>query len=341
MESVLQVKGLSKYFGRKKVVDNIDMEVYAGEVLGFLGPNGAGKTTAIKMIMGFLANDGGSIYINGYNVKTHYEEAMAHVGGIVENPDMYKYFSGMMNLQMYARTHEGIDEARIMETVKLVGLENRINEKVKKYSLGMKQRLGLAQALLHKPRLLILDEPTNGLDPAGIKELRNILTRFAHEENAAVLVSSHQLAEMQLMCDRVAIISEGRILSEKTASELYEDSQELPSFLFTVQDAALAERVVSAQFGIGEDTGEETTENGEVPANAEPGLTEPDEKKLPVRAEKTDDSQTVRIYAERERVPEIIALLAGAGVLIYEIRKEERSLEDAFIRITGGGNTVA
>lgn len=328
MECVLKVDGLSKSFGRKKVVDDIHMEVYAGEVLGFLGPNGAGKTTAIKMILGFLACDSGTIEIGGLDVRKHYEEAMAQVGGIVENPDMYKYFSGRMNLEMYARTHENVSEERIREVISLVGLENRIGEKVKKYSLGMKQRLGLAQALLHRPRLLILDEPTNGLDPAGIRELRNILTRFAHEENAAVLISSHQLAEMQLMCDRVAIISAGRILYEKAASELYQTSQELPSYLITVGagEAEKAAAVCSDHLSASDTKKEETeAQEGLAPAS---------------RAEAADPA-SVRVFVTQEQIPEIIALLVQSGISLYEVRKEERSLEDAFLNITGGGNTVA
>ncbi len=304
MENVLKVRGLSKYFGKRKVVDNIDLNVYAGEVLGFLGPNGAGKTTAIKMIMGFLSNDGGEIEICGYNVKKNYEEAMALVGGIVENPDMYKQFSGRMNLDMYARAHGGISETRIKEIIQMVSLENRINDKVKKYSLGMKQRLGLAQALIHKPKLLILDEPTNGLDPAGIKELRDILKKFAHEENAAVLVSSHQLAEMQLMCDRVAIISNGKILCEKNIDELGREDGMRPLYKFTVDNVSLALEIL----------GESAEADGE---------------------------ETVLLRTEKEGVPSAVAELSKAGVGIYEITKEENSLEDAFIEITGGVSYIA
>ena len=303
MEAMLKVRGLSKYFGNKKIVDNIDLNVCAGEVMGFLGPNGAGKTTVIKMIMGFLSTDGGDIEICGYNVKKNYEDAMALVGGIVENPDMYKHFSGRLNLDMYARTHGGISETRIKEIIQLVGLQNRINDKVKKYSLGMKQRLGLAMALVHKPRLLILDEPTNGLDPAGIKELRDILKKIAHEENVAVLVSSHQLAEMQLMCDRVTIISNGKIICENNVDEIGKEEGKEPCYIIRVNDSSLAAEII----------GERAT---------------------------VSDNETIRINVRKEEISTIISSLATAGVAIFEVKQEESSLEDAYMEITKGVSTI-
>jgi len=304
MESILKVRGLSKYFGRRKVVDNIDLDVYAGEVLGFLGPNGAGKTTAIKTILGFLSNDGGSVSVCGYDLKKDYEKAMACVGGIVENPDMYKQFSGRLNLEMYARTHGNITGEQIDRVVSLVKLENRINDKVKKYSLGMKQRLGLAQAILHRPKLLLLDEPTNGLDPAGIKELRDILKRLAHEENAAVLVSSHQLAEMQLMCDRVVIISEGKILCEKTIEELSRGDSVLPTYKIFVNEPEKASEILADNEALAGDG-------------------------------------CVELKLNRDELPSVVESLVTGGVLVYEINREESSLEDAFIKITGGGAQIA
>ena len=151
-------------------------------------------------------------FINGINTKKNYEAAMASIGGIVENPEMYKNLSGRTNLEMYARLHGKVDRKRIDELVEFVGMSARIDDKVKTYSLGMKQRVGVAQALIHNPGVLILDEPTNGLDPTGIKELRDILSYLAHEQGTAVIVSSHQLAEMALMCDRVGVISNGTLL---------------------------------------------------------------------------------------------------------------------------------
>ncbi|MCL2204174.1 MAG: ATP-binding cassette domain-containing protein [Defluviitaleaceae bacterium] len=219
MNAVLKTMGLNKYFGKRKVVDDIHLEVYAGEIFGLLGPNGAGKTTLIKMILGLLRQSSGEIFINGINTLHDFEAAMAGIGGIVENPEMYSYLSGLANLKQYQRLREGITNERVTEVVRLVGLEKRVKEKVKRYSLGMKQRLGLAQAILHRPRVLILDEPTNGLDPAGIKELRDMLKALAHTEQVGVFVSSHLLAEMQLMCDRVGIISNGKLVDVRPVAD--------------------------------------------------------------------------------------------------------------------------
>ena len=207
---VLQIENLSKSYGKRRIIDNLSLEVEAGQVYGFLGVNGAGKTTTIKMILGLIKMDEGKIYINGIDAATKHSEAMERVGGIVESPDLYDYLSGLDNLRLFARIRK-VDKERINEVVKLVGLEERIKDKVKDYSLGMKQRLGIAVSILHKPNLLILDEPTNGLDPEGIKELRTFLKDLAHKENVAIFVSSHLLSEMQLMCDKVAFIHNGKI----------------------------------------------------------------------------------------------------------------------------------
>lgn len=308
METVLKLSDIEKSFGRKKIIDNISFEVYSGEVFGFLGPNGAGKTTTIKMIMGFLSRDSGEIFINGFNVRKDYEKAMSYIGGIVENPEMYKDLSGLTNLRMYARLHDGVTKERIDEVVTLVGMENRIGEKVKKYSLGMKQRCGLAQALLHKPRLLILDEPTNGLDPAGIKELRDILKKLAHEENVAVFVSSHLMSEMELMCDRVAIIDNGRILGVKKVADLLTQSSEKSMYRFTLEPAERASELLSPKYG---------------------GLI------------KNTAQGYIDLEVERDGVPDINSMLAAGGIKIYGINKIETSLEDAFMKITGGGNHIA
>lgn len=208
---VLEIKNITKKYGRKKVVDNLSLKAEEGQVYGFLGPNGAGKTTTIKMIVGLTSVDSGNILINNYDIKKNYKEAMQSVGAIVENPDLYDYLTGMENIKIFARIHN-VGKERIEEVIKLVGLKDRINDKVSKYSLGMKQRLGLAVVLLHEPKLLILDEPTNGLDPAGIKELRILLKELAHKKKVAVFVSSHLLSEMQLMCDKIAIINKGKIV---------------------------------------------------------------------------------------------------------------------------------
>ena len=214
MEAVLRVKNLNKSFGSRPVIRDVSFDVYSGEIFGFLGPNGAGKTTTIKMILGFLFPDSGEISICGLDLKKHYEKAMNLVGGIVENPEMYKEMTGYENLRMYARLHDGVTEERIQEVVRVVGMQNRAGEKLKKYSLGMKQRLGIAMALLGSPRLLILDEPTNGLDPAGIQEMRALIHDMPDACGATVLISSHLLGEMEQIVSQVGIINHGQLLFE-------------------------------------------------------------------------------------------------------------------------------
>jgi ABC-2 type transport system ATP-binding protein len=182
MNPLLQLKNARKDIGKKTIIHDLSLEVFPGEVFGFLGPNGAGKTTTIRMIVGLMGITSGEVLINGISIQKDFEKAIQHVGAIVENPEMYKFLTGYQNLLHYARMAKGVTKERIDEVVKLVGLEKRIHDKVKTYSLGMRQRLGLAQALLHRPSLLILDEPTNGLDPAGIREIRDYLRKLAKEE---------------------------------------------------------------------------------------------------------------------------------------------------------------
>ncbi|AJD91617.1 bacitracin ABC transporter ATP-binding protein [Jeotgalibacillus malaysiensis] len=208
---VVELKNVTKNIRSKTIIDNISFDVYSGEVFGFLGPNGAGKTTTIRMIVGLMKMSSGDIIVNGKSVKTDFEGAVSQVGAIVENPEMYKFMTGYKNLIHYSRMYKGISKEKIDEVVKLVGLEGRIHEKVKTYSLGMRQRLGIAQSLLHDPKVLILDEPTNGLDPAGIREIRDYIRRLARERDMAVIVSSHLLAEMEMMCDRIGIIQNGKL----------------------------------------------------------------------------------------------------------------------------------
>jgi ABC-2 type transport system ATP-binding protein len=221
MENItLSVHNLKKVIGKKEIIKGISFELKEGEVFGFLGPNGAGKTTTIRMLVGLIKPTSGSIHIGGYNIVDHFEEAMKNLGCIVENPELYPYLSGYDNLLHFARMLEAIGDERIREVTELVGLKDRIHDKVKTYSLGMRQRLGIAQALLGRPEVLILDEPTNGLDPAGIREMREFIRFLAEEEGLSVLVSSHLLSEIQLLCDRVAIISRGTVITTDTVDNL-------------------------------------------------------------------------------------------------------------------------
>ncbi|ADH98457.1 ABC transporter ATP-binding protein [Salisediminibacterium selenitireducens] len=217
---VMSVKNLSKTIGKAPIIHNISFDLYPGEVFGFLGPNGSGKTTTIRMIVGLIRPTEGVVTIGGYDVQKQFVKAMRHIGSIVENPEMYDYLSGWENLKQFQRMVPGVTEKRMHEVIELVGMKNRVHDPVKTYSLGMRQRLGIAQALLNRPKVLILDEPANGLDPKGIREMRQFIRRLAEEEGLSVLVSSHLLSEIQLMCDRVAIISKGAVLAVDRVDEL-------------------------------------------------------------------------------------------------------------------------
>ena len=295
---------VTKTFGKKKAVDNVSFDLFPGEVFGFLGPNGAGKTTIIKMVMGFFRPDEGTIIINGYNRKTHYEAAMSSIGGIVENPEMYNSLSARLNLQMYARLHDGVTKERIDEVLELVGLSDRADEPVKKYSLGMKQRIGLAQALLHRPKVLILDEPMNGLDPAGIHLLRDVLTHCAHEEDVAVMVSSHLLSEIQVMCDRIGIINHGKLLQICSIEDFVNQAQSASVYRIKTSNPAKAKEILSEKY------------NNKI-------------------TNVNDD--TLDIEIEEEQINECVRTLVASGSDILGVQKLESSLEEAFLEITGGG----
>jgi ABC-2 type transport system ATP-binding protein len=222
---VLILDNVCKSIKKKEIVKGISFSINKSEVLGFLGPNGAGKSTTLRMIVGLSAPTSGKILIDGYSITKDYVNAMSKVGCIIEGPDMYNYLSGLENLKMLASMNKNVTDEDIQKAIKLVEMENRINDKVSTYSLGMKQRLGLAQALIHKPKLLILDEPTNGLDPSGINDFRHIIKDLAKKENIAVLVSSHLISEVQLMCDTVAIIKGGILLKYSSVGELINDTE--------------------------------------------------------------------------------------------------------------------
>ena len=295
---VLKVRNLTKNFGTRVAVNNISFEVYEGEIFGFLGPNGAGKTTAIRMITGLAKPTNGDVYICDKSIKTNFEKAIVNVGGIIENPSMYNNFSGMENLKYFAGLYKGITKERIDEVVKIVGLEDRIHDKVKNYSLGMKQRIGIAQALLHSPKLLILDEPTNGLDPNGIIDMRNFLKKLATEEGIAILVSSHILAEMELMCDTVGIMNLGRLESIKSIDSIKKKETGPQTITVTVSFPNYAGKLIMEKFN-------------------------------PEHIEINDKTLTVVI--DPEKIPEISVLLVTNGISIYAIHAVKKTLEDIFL----------
>ncbi|KRE51108.1 ABC transporter ATP-binding protein [Paenibacillus sp. Soil724D2] len=296
---IVKIDQITKRIGSKTIIDKLSFEVPRGEVFGFLGPNGAGKTTTIRMMVGLMSITEGDIRIGGYSIRTHFEQAIRHVGAIVENPEMYKFLSGYQNLVHYARMFPGIEEDRIQEVIDLVGMENRIHDKVKTYSLGMRQRLGIAQALLHKPSVLILDEPTNGLDPAGIRELRDHLRKLTREDGISVIVSSHLLSEMELMCDRVAIIQNGKLVDVRLIKEFVQaDGKQQVVFEVASMNQALT---LAAEHGAAvEVVGNDIIMNL--------------------------DKQETATWNKR---------FVEAGIAVYGIRATTKSLEDQFLEMTG------
>ena len=269
-----------------------------GDILGFIGPNGAGKTTTIKLILGLQNITSGKVYINGYDIEENFKKAIENVGTIVESPDLYMYMSGYENLKLVANLYKNVDKKRIDEIVKLVGLENRIKDKVSKYSLGMRQRLGIAQAILHKPTLLILDEPTNGLDPEGIKEVKVLLKKLAEQENMAILISSHNLAELDTFCNKISIIKNGEIVETNDIDTFKKDIKN-NCYILEVEDSSVIGSIIDYKMDI---------------------LTETE----------------VRVYIEKEKVPLLIKELVLRNIKIYNVSEENLSLEDAFLKKTGG-----
>ncbi len=298
--TVLEIKDLKKSFGKRKVIDGISLEVKEGEIYGFLGPNGSGKTTTIKMILRLIDADSGEIKVNGYDTKKQFEKAMEYIGAIVENPDMYRYMTGRDNLKLHARIRN-VDSKRIDEVLELVELKERADEKVGKYSLGMKQRLGLALTLLHKPKVLILDEPTNGLDPAGIKKLRDILKEISHKEGVAVFVSSHILSEMQLMCDKVAVIDNGKIVKTEEIAKVEEEKTEIVEL--RVKEVEKAVQILKEKYEI------------------EPKV----------------EKNHIEITILTEQLPKVVKELAINDVEIKAVIPKEHTLEDIFFDATKGG----
>lgn len=302
---LLKIENLKKTIHKRQILKGFSLAVNSGEIVGFLGPNGAGKTTTIKMILGLFSITEGHISVCGHDVVTDFENAMKNVGGIVENPDLYKRMTGRENLEYFASMYNHIEASNIDEVVKLVKMSERIDDRVKTYSLGMCQRVGIAQALLHNPRLLVLDEPTNGLDPIGIKELRDLLKYLAKEAGVGVFISSHLLAEMELMCDRIYIIDNGVMIGQKAINQLQEQvDEEIYIYTFQTDDN---ERTF-AYFQ-------------ELAANC----------KL--------ENGGVNLVMKRSEMPGIIRALTERAIGIYAVNQKQRTLEQDFISMTTGSKT--
>lgn len=231
----VEINSINKKIKDKVIINDISLKINKGEVFGLLGPNGAGKTTLIRMIVGLISITSGDILINEKSIRTNFKEAISNVGALVESPALYPHLSGYDNIKIFSRMCTSVSTNKIDEIINIINLKEAINEKVKNYSLGMKQRLGIAIALLNDPSVLILDEPTNGLDPQGILELRNYLKVLAYEKKISIIVSSHMLSEMNLLCDRFAIINKGNLASV-TSKDYYSKFEEI-KYLFETSNS--------------------------------------------------------------------------------------------------------
>lgn len=301
--NVLEVRNLKKVIGKREIIKDLNFTVKPGEIYGFLGPNGAGKTTTIRMLVGLISPTSGEVLICGESLQKNKEKALKDVGAVVENPELYKYLSGRENLMQIARIRK-VSKDEINKLIKLVGLENRIDDKVKKYSLGMKQRLGLAAALIGNPKLLILDEPTNGLDPSGIIDFRNIVKKASRERGMAVLVSSHILSEVQQLCDRVAFINDGVIKAIEDMGEAIQGTSKESLTLITRNKEDKVIKVLRNQPFV-------------------------------VTADGNKDGINVVIHIGM--TSELIKALVKEDILIEEIYKNREGLEQRYMELVEGG----
>ncbi|MCL2540325.1 MAG: ABC transporter ATP-binding protein [Firmicutes bacterium] len=296
---ILEIKNVTKTYKKRTVLSSVDFEVFEGEIFGFLGPNGAGKTTLIKIICGLTAPDMGDCFICGKSVRRNFEKAIVNVGAFIEGTALYSYMSGMENLRYYASLYGGISQHRINQIVKLVGMTERIKDRVSTYSYGMKQRIGLAQALLHNPKLLILDEPTNGLDANGIIEIRHILQVLAVKEKLAILVSSHILNEMELLCDTIAIVDRGKVLEIKTMDEIKTGIARATRFRVKIDYPNYAAKVVSSKFDV----------EVEVAGNS------------------------IIFPMPPDKIPQVTTALTDRRISVYGVSKMTMSLEEVYLSI--------
>ncbi|MBS7130986.1 MAG: ABC transporter ATP-binding protein [Clostridium sp.] len=300
---VLEVKGVKKKLGKREIIKGLDLSVNEGEIFGFLGPNGSGKTTTIRMLVGLISPNEGEIVVCGKSVLSEKEQALKNVGAVVENPELYKYLSGRENLMQIARIRK-VSKEEVEELIDLVGLKDRIDDKVRKYSLGMKQRLGLAAALIGDPKLLILDEPTNGLDPSGIIDFRDVVKKASRERGMAVFISSHILSEVQNLCDRVAFINNGVI---KSVEDIHDNSMETELDSLTLVVSSNKEQAIKVLKDIGF-----------------------------VNSSTVIDEE-IHIIVETGKTTELLKVLLENNVLVEEIYKNRKGLEQRYMELVEGG----
>lgn len=296
---VLECNKVFKKIGHHVIVSDLSFSLNEGDILGFIGPNGAGKTTSIKLMLGLQSLSGGSVKILGYDIKKDFVKAIRQVGAIVENPDLYMYLTGYENLKIASVFYQ-VDKNRIDEVVRLVGLEERIHDAVKNYSLGMRQRLGIAVAILHRPKLLILDEPMNGLDPEGIKDLKNILTTLARDYSMAIIISSHILSELESFCTRICIFSKGRVEKDASIAEIKRITKK-ERYCLEVSDTNLDSILTSYR---------------------------------------VLDNEHIEVSATRENIVNILKALLLNDIFVYEVKREVLSLEDVFLKVMEASHDI-
>jgi ABC-2 type transport system ATP-binding protein len=296
---VLDVSNVTKTFGHRVAVNNLSLTIHEGEIMGFLGPNGAGKTTTMKMICGLTTITKGTVRICNFDMPKDKEKALRFVGALIENPLMYPNLTGMENLKYYASLYKNISKNDIIKYSRVVGLEQRLKDKVKTYSLGMKQRLGIAQALLHSPKLLILDEPLSGLDPNGVKEIRDFLKTLAKDYNIAILISSHMLSDMQQICDTIAIINNGQLVEMKNLNSIDTMINENRRIQIKVDYPNFAGKIIVNEMQL----------------------------KVEIAGNK------VLVHAPEEKINEITQRLMKYNISVFGIEFVSKSLEELFIEI--------
>ena len=294
----LQTDELTKRFRSRAAVDRLTMRVERGDVYGFLGPNGAGKSTTLRMLLGLVRPTSGSIKFPVRAAGWEYLQARSRVGAIIETPAFYENFSGRRNLQLLASLSGGVQMKRVEEVLELVDLRERAQDPVKVYSYGMRQRLGIAQALLPTPELVILDEPTNGLDPQGIQQTRQLIRRLRDDLSLTVLLSSHLLTEVEQLCNRIGIIHEGRLLYEGAPEKLVASAR---LYKVRVDDLSRASELLAKKTDL------TVTRNG---------------------------ASFLRIETDAENIPDVNALLVAQGIKVYELSPVQESLEESFLRLT-------
>ena len=294
---ILKCNNLKKQIKNKTIVENISFSINKGDIVGFIGPNGAGKTTIIKLILGLMKLSEGTVLINGFDIEKDFIKAIEKVGSIVETPDLYMYLSGYDNLKITANNYKNISKNRMNEVIKIVGLENRIKDKVSTYSLGMRQRLGIAEAIINQPELLILDEPTNGLDIEGIIEIRNLIKNLS-QQGMAILVSSHNLTEIDNLCNRIIAIKNGKIIADDTI-ENFTTVSNINSYILELNCLDKLSKII------------------------------PNYKFEVIKDNK------IRIYVSKDKISELMKKLIENKYQIYSVQEEKLTSEEAFIKKVG------